>query len=171
MNSAELESCSESMQRPVVASISYTFSTAFKISRTKLSEFRHISNIPPHQSFTMGQRISSLPGIGRKQSSSKASAAQFDKPAEEDPDLWMLVGLGNPGPRYAHTRHNVGFMLIDALAKAEGITVNRIQENAQVGRGRLCGKKILLAKPMTFMNVSGESVGKLSRFYKVIRVS
>jgi PTH1 family peptidyl-tRNA hydrolase len=58
-------------------------------------------------------------------------------------------------------------MLIDVLARMESITVDRLQENAAVGRGRLCGKKILLAKPMTFMNNSGESVGRLARFYRV----
>eukprot|EP00887_Chlorella_sp_A99_P001242 scaffold14.g1242.t1 len=87
--------------------------------------------------------------------------------APKDPDQWMVVGLGNPGPRYAATRHNVGFMLVDELARAEGIAVDRLQENAQVGRGRMFGKKLLLAKPMTFMNVSGEAVGRLARFYRV----
>lgn len=58
-------------------------------------------------------------------------------------------------------------MLVDALARSEAISVDRLQDNAAVGRGRLCGKKVLLAKPLTFMNNSGESVGKLARFYRV----
>ena len=61
----------------------------------------------------------------------------------------------------------VGFQLIDTIARAEGIAVNKLQEGAAVGRGRLAGQRILLAKPMTFMNVSGESVRKLVNFYKV----
>ena len=58
---------------------------------------------------------------------------------------------------------------MDAIARAEGISVNKLQEGAAVGRGRLAGQRILLAKPMTFMNVSGESVRKLVNFYKVRR--
>ena len=58
-------------------------------------------------------------------------------------------------------------MLVDALARVESITMDRLQENAAVGRGRCSGKKVLLAKPMTFMNNSGESVGRLARFYRV----
>ena len=61
----------------------------------------------------------------------------------------------------------VGFMLMDVLARQLGIHMDKLQHNAAVGRGRLCEKRVLLAKPMTFMNNSGESVGKLARYYKV----
>ena len=61
----------------------------------------------------------------------------------------------------------VGFKLIDTLARQQGINVDKLQYSAAVGRGRLCNKRVLLAKPMTFMNNSGESVGKLARYYKV----
>ena len=61
----------------------------------------------------------------------------------------------------------VGFMLIDMLARYLGIHMEKLQHSAAVGRGRLCDKRVLLAKPMTFMNNSGESVGKLARYYKV----
>lgn len=61
----------------------------------------------------------------------------------------------------------VGFMLIDVLARQLGISVDKLQHNAAVGRGRFCEKRVLLVKPMTFMNVSGEAVGKLARYYKV----
>ena len=61
----------------------------------------------------------------------------------------------------------VGFMLIDTLARQLGIHMDKLQHNAAIGRGRLCEKRVLLAKPMTFMNNSGESVGKLARYYKV----
>ena len=97
----------------------------------------------------------------------RVSCAKHD--AQPEPDLWMVVGLGNPGARYTHTRHNVGFMAVDAIAQAEGIDVSRLQSNAAVGRGRFCDKKVLLVKPLTFMNVSGESVGKLARYYEVRR--
>ena len=94
---------------------------------------------------------------------------------EEDKDpLWLVVGLGNPGPRYDGTRHNIGFAAVDFLAKSEGISIDKVQCNAAVGRGRIGGSssssnssRVLLAKPLTFMNVSGESVGKLARFYRV----
>ena len=89
---------------------------------------------------------------------------------EEDP-LWLVVGLGNPGARYDGTRHNIGFAAVDFLAKSEGIAVDKVQCNAAVGKGRIGGggksSRVLLAKPLTFMNVSGESVGKLARFYRV----
>lgn len=61
-------------------------------------------------------------------------------------------------------------MLVDALAKAEGVELNRLQENAAVARAIINKKKVVLAKPLTFMNNSGESVGRLSRFYKVMTV-
>ena len=118
----------------------------------------------------MGQALSLLPGLRRRGGSSGAAAKagrSADRPSEEDPDLWMICGLGNPGPRYEATRHNVGFMALDALARQEGIAVDRLQENAVVGRGRFCGKKVLLCKPAIFMNNSGEAVGRLARFYRV----
>ncbi|EFN50980.1 hypothetical protein CHLNCDRAFT_141630 [Chlorella variabilis] len=122
----------------------------------------------------MGQALSLLPPpLGRRGAAAAAAAktkagkASIDRPGEEDPDLWMVCGLGNPGPRYESTRHNVGFMAVDQLARQEGIAVNRLQETAVVGRGRFAGKKVLLVKPMTFMNVSGEAVGRLARFYRV----
>ena len=66
-----------------------------------------------------------------------------------------------------HARAQVGFMLVDELARQVGAPLDKLQHNAAVGRGRFCGKRVLLAKPMTFMNNSGESVGKLARYFKV----
>ncbi|CAI5480791.1 unnamed protein product [Closterium sp. Yama58-4] len=80
---------------------------------------------------------------------------------------WMLVGLGNPGMKYEGTRHNVGFEVIDAIARAEGISLSAMQSRAVVGKGRIAGCPVLLVKPQTFMNLSGESVGPLARFYKI----
>ncbi|CAI7809156.1 unnamed protein product [Closterium sp. NIES-53] len=80
---------------------------------------------------------------------------------------WMLVGLGNPGMKYEGTRHNVGFEVIDAVARAEGISLSAMQSKAVVGKGRIAACPVLLVKPQTFMNLSGESVGPLARFYKI----
>jgi hypothetical protein len=92
--------------------------------------------------------------------------AASSAPPPED-GLWLVVGLGNPGPRYAATRHNVGFAAVDALAAAAGAPLDRLQHGCAVGRARVGGAKALLAKPQLFMNNSGEGVGKLARFYGV----
>ena len=81
--------------------------------------------------------------------------------------LWLVVGLGNPGAKYERTRHNVGFLAIDALAAAEGISVANQQLRALVGRGTVAGTPVLLVKPQTFMNSSGEAVVPLLKYYKV----
>ena len=73
----------------------------------------------------------------------------------------LIVGLGNPGEDYAETRHNLGFMLIDKLASQEGIAVKRRECNALVGQGLLEGDATKLAKPQTFMNLSGHAVSCL----------
>lgn len=80
---------------------------------------------------------------------------------------FLIVGLGNPGPNFRHNRHNVGFMVVDALAAALGITIQRIELRALVGKGSLGGARVILAKPQTYMNNSGLSVGPLTRFYKI----
>jgi Peptidyl-tRNA hydrolase len=79
---------------------------------------------------------------------------------------WLIVGLGNPGPRYERTRHNVGFMVVDALARSAGADMRKLEKSAAVGRCTLHGQRLILAKPVTFMNNSGESVAALARFYK-----
>ena len=78
---------------------------------------------------------------------------------------WLIVGLGNPGPQYEFTPHNMGFMIVDALAAANGIRVSRKENMALVGLGTIAGKPVALAKPQTFMNLSGGSVkGLLARY-------
>ena len=79
----------------------------------------------------------------------------------------MIVGLGNPGNEYAGTRHNVGWMLVDALAEHLGINEWRSREKGMVAEGRSGSEKILLVKPLTYMNNSGECVGPLMRWYKL----
>jgi len=77
--------------------------------------------------------------------------------------MQLIVGLGNPGSEYEWTRHNLGFMLIDKLARDEGFAVNRRECIALVGRGELEGQAVRLVKPQTYMNLSGEAVGCLLR--------
>src|ERR1019366_5048489 len=73
----------------------------------------------------------------------------------------LVVGLGNPGEDYEATPHNLGFLVVDRLAVRNGIKVGRKDARALVGHGRVASKRVLLAKPQTFMNVSGESVNGL----------
>ena len=80
---------------------------------------------------------------------------------------WLAVFLGNPGARYAGTRHNAGFMAADALAKAEGLRVDRLRFHALTGELRLGDQRVLVMKPQTYMNLSGEAVGAAARFYKI----
>ncbi|MBP8855773.1 MAG: aminoacyl-tRNA hydrolase [Oscillospiraceae bacterium] len=80
---------------------------------------------------------------------------------------YMIVGLGNPGKKYEGTRHNIGFCALDFCAKTFGITVNKIKFDALYGTGTVNGKKLLLIKPQTFMNLSGEAVRKAADFYKL----
>lgn len=80
---------------------------------------------------------------------------------------FLIAGLGNPGPDYRHNRHNVGFMVVDALASALGTPIQRVEMRALVGKGTLDGNRVILAKPQTYMNNSGQSVAPLARFYKI----
>jgi len=78
---------------------------------------------------------------------------------------WLVVGLGNPGPEYEFTPHNLGFLVVDALAAANTVRVSRKENMALVGGGTVAGKPAVLAKPQTYMNLSGGSVkGLLSRY-------
>lgn len=86
---------------------------------------------------------------------------------EESGELFLLVGLGNPGREYRETRHNVGFLVIDKLAKDFSISLTRVQHKALVNTKTIGDSKIVLAKPQTFMNASGESVAGLVHFYKL----
>lgn len=79
----------------------------------------------------------------------------------------MIAGLGNPGAEYAHTKHNVGFMLVDALADRWGIDNWRERFNALVGEGCIGAEKVLLVKPLTYMNESGRAIAPLFSWYKL----
>ena len=84
-----------------------------------------------------------------------------------DPVSWLIVFLGNPGPKYECTRHNAGFMTADAMAKKLGVSINKLRFKALTASAEINGEKVLLMKPQTFMNLSGEAVGEAARFYKV----
>lgn len=89
------------------------------------------------------------------------------KPTLEGKIMKLIVGLGNPGQPYAKTRHNVGFQCVDAVAAKYNISFDKKSMNAQWGKGTIAGKEVILAKPQTFMNLSGRSVGEMVRFYKL----
>ncbi len=82
--------------------------------------------------------------------------------------MFLIVGLGNPGKDYENTRHNVGFMTVDALAKEYGFGVFKEKFDGLVAEGEIAGEKVFLLKPLTFMNLSGNSVVKAANFYKIL---
>ncbi|MBE6765318.1 MAG: aminoacyl-tRNA hydrolase [Clostridia bacterium] len=86
---------------------------------------------------------------------------------KSSPIDFIIVGLGNPGPKYADTRHNAGFIALDALADKYGISVDRLKWKALTGDGRIGDSRVLLLKPQTFMNCSGEAVSQAMNFYKI----
>ena len=79
----------------------------------------------------------------------------------------LVVGLGNPGDKYFHTRHNAGFLAMDYISQKCGATVNKSKFKALVGEATIAGKRVLLMKPQTFMNLSGEAVREAMTFYKI----
>lgn len=79
--------------------------------------------------------------------------------------MYLIVGLGNPGNRYAHTRHNVGFDTVGILADRHGIAVRKIKHKALIGEGQIGGEGVILITPQTFMNLSGETVLSVCRYY------
>lgn len=82
-------------------------------------------------------------------------------------NLFIVIGLGNPGRKYENTRHNVGFNTIDLLSRRHGVMLTKLKHKALLGDGKFLGKRVLLVKPQTFMNLSGESVREILEWYKV----
>lgn len=80
---------------------------------------------------------------------------------------YLIIGLGNPGKDYKNNRHNVGFMVLDEIAKNLRVEFSRLQSNAMVTKADYQGERLILAKPRTFMNRSGQAAGALTKFYKV----
>lgn len=91
----------------------------------------------------------------------------FPAKAKDDPPMFLIVGLGNPGDEYAKNRHNVGFMAVDALAGDYGFPAWKSKFSGHLSEGRIDGIKIILLKPQTFMNLSGQSVAAAAKFYKI----
>lgn len=81
--------------------------------------------------------------------------------------MYVVVGLGNPGKQYEKTRHNVGFDVIDILSKEYDINVSKIKHKALIGEGRVGSEKVLLVKPQTYMNLSGETLIDIYNYYKI----
>ena len=81
--------------------------------------------------------------------------------------MYVIAGLGNPGKQYEKTRHNMGFLVADEFAAAHGIDVRRIKHKALIGEGRVGGEKVLVVKPRTYMNLSGESLREVMAYYDV----
>ena len=80
--------------------------------------------------------------------------------------MYIIVGLGNPGKKYESTKHNIGFITLDFLAEKNDIKINKIKHKALVGEGMISGQKVLLVKPQTYMNLSGNSVREVMEYYK-----
>ena len=80
---------------------------------------------------------------------------------------WLVVFLGNPGPRYEGTRHNAGFMAADAMARAKALSINRARFKALTATCNIGGESVMLMKPQTFMNLSGEAAAQAVKFYKI----
>ena len=86
---------------------------------------------------------------------------------EEVKNMYIIAGLGNPDKQYEGTRHNVGFDVIDAIADKYNISVDTKKHRALIGKGMIAGQKVILAKPQTYMNLSGESIISLVDYYKI----
>lgn len=81
--------------------------------------------------------------------------------------MWLIVGLGNPGTTYAHTRHNIGFDAIDLLAHRHGLEIRGKRAQSLIGEGQIAGQRVALVKPQTYMNLSGQAVSALRSWYKI----
>ena len=82
-------------------------------------------------------------------------------------DIWLIAGLGNPEPKYDGTRHNAGFSALDDLADRWGISVSKTKFQGLWGQGEVDGHKVVLLKPLTYMNLSGDSIAPLAGFFKI----
>ena len=89
------------------------------------------------------------------------------KPAPSGPVSFLIAGLGNPGSRYENTRHNAGFLAIDRIAAKAGVSIDRLKFKGLTAQAEVGGQRVLLLKPSTFMNLSGQSVREAMTFYKL----
>ena len=91
----------------------------------------------------------------------------FTNKTKQEGDEWLVAGLGNPEPRYDGTRHNAGFEALDELAKRWNISINRSKFQGLYGAGTVDGRKVVLLKPLTYMNLSGDSIAAAASFFKI----
>ena len=81
--------------------------------------------------------------------------------------MYVILGIGNPGKKYDRTRHNIGFIAMDYMESKYGIKINKIKHKALIGEGNIAGEKVVLVKPQTYVNLSGESLREICAFYKI----
>lgn len=89
------------------------------------------------------------------------------KKRDEEPVMKLIAGLGNPTAKYENTRHNVGFAVIDELVEQYNIPLDVIKHKGMYGKGKIEGQTVILLKPMTYMNLSGESIAEVAKYYKI----
>uniref|UniRef100_A0A7C9DTC6 peptidyl-tRNA hydrolase n=1 Tax=Opuntia streptacantha TaxID=393608 RepID=A0A7C9DTC6_OPUST len=128
-------------------------SSYFKIRRRMINSASFSSSSPP-------------PDSAADDPITTSSAAPVHLPPAP-PKPWLIVGLGNPGKIYKGTRHNVGFEMVDTIADAEGISMSTFSFKALWGEGYIGNVPVILSKPQTFMNLSGESVGPMVSYYEI----
>ena len=92
---------------------------------------------------------------------------QIEKKETSGPVSFIIAGLGNPGKKYEHTRHNAGFMAIDRIAESLSLRIDRVKFHSLVAEGEISGVRVLLMKPETFMNNSGVAIAEAASFYKI----
>jgi len=122
--------------------------------------------------FSIGEvsdRAVAGPSVGRPRGSNRDGLTLTEETNSDNSqlNLYLIAGLGNPGREFQNNRHNVGFMLVNRLAERLGATFSRMQSKALVTRAEYQGKRLILAKPQTYMNLSGQALGPLVRFYQV----
>ena len=94
-------------------------------------------------------------------------AQKKEETSTSEPVSYLVVGLGNPGDKYFHTRHNAGFLALDYISQKVNSRIDRAKFKALIGEANIANKRLLLMKPQTFMNNSGEAVAEAARFYKI----
>lgn len=113
------------------------------------------------------RRLVRSPATGQDPTGSAQTDGVPTDSVPTDMERWLVAGLGNPGPQYAGNRHNAGFMVADLLAGRLGSGFRRDRSRTQAASGRLAGVPVILAKPMSFMNLAGEPLAAMARFYKI----
>lgn len=81
--------------------------------------------------------------------------------------MYLIAGIGNPGKKYEGTRHNIGFIAMDYISAKYGIAITKIKHKALIGEGKINGERVILAKPQTFVNLTGESLREITDYYKI----